>query len=46
MSLVSFPFCFAPFIPEWMTAPYLPWRMHCSAMGYAFFGFIAVIPVA
>lgn len=39
-------FRFDPCIPEWMTAPHLPWRMHCSAMGYAFSGLIAVTPVA
>lgn len=38
-------FRFDPLIPEWMTAPPLPWHMHCSAMGYAFFGSIAVTPV-
>ena len=39
-------FRYAPCIPEWMTAPPLPWRMHCNTMGYDFSGFIAVTPVA
>ena len=32
-------------IPEWITAPPLPCRMHCSAKGYTFSWFVAVTPV-
>jgi hypothetical protein len=33
-------------IPEWITAPPLPWRIHWSARGYTYSLFAAVSPVA